>query len=169
LSQDKKSIDAMTEAAAAGLAAGMRNEDMEAVAARIQARNRQQTANKAEIDQLAVQTMQTMRTMARLGVPSADVAETLCQALQNQYTHREMKQLRQQIAVGTNQASPLQIANRHAGSIGKGGAGSGSGTGGAESGSGGSSGSGNGAGGSGSGSGSGGSGGGSGNGSGGTK
>jgi hypothetical protein len=87
------------------------------------------------------------------------VSDTVCQALQNQYTHQEMKQLRHQIATHASQQTPQQIANKHAGSIGKGdgSSGSGSGSGGSGSGSGGSGsgsgGSGSGAGGSGSGSG----------------
>ena len=166
LSDDKKSIDTMTKAAADSLAAGMKTEDMEAVVAQlqVQTRTRQQTRNKTEDDKLAIQTMQTTRTMARLGVHSSEVSDTLCQALQNRYTHQEMKQLRHQIAKQAHQASAQQIASRHAGSIGKGGntgpgnsssggsgsGGSGSGSGGGGSGSGGS-GSGSGGGGSGSG------------------
>ena len=169
LSDDKQSIDTMTKAAADSLAAGMKTEDMETVVAQlqVQTRTRQQTRNKTEDDKLAIQTMQTTRTMARLGVHSSEVSDTLCQALQNRYTHQEMKQMRHQIAKQSNQASARQTASRHAGSIGKGGnsgnsgsagsgsGGSGSGSGGSGSGSGGS---GSGSGGSGSGSGGGGSG-----------
>ncbi len=149
LSDDKKSVDTMTKAVADSLAAGMKTEDMEAVMAQLQVRvqSRQQTRNKAEDVELAIQTMQTTRTMARLGVHSSDVSDTLCQALQNRYTHQEMNQLRHQIAKQAHQASAQQIASRHAGSIGKGGnmgpgnssaGGSGSGGGGSGSGGGGS-------------------------------
>ena len=153
LSDDKKSVDTMTKAVADSLAAGMKTEDMEAVMAQlqVQTQSRQQTRNKAEDVELAIQTMQTTRTMARLGVHSSEVSDTLCQALQNRYTHQEMKQLRHQIAKQAHQASAQQIASRHAGSIGKGGntgqgnsssggsgsGGSGSGSGGGGSGSGG--------------------------------
>ena len=123
LSDDKKSIDTMTKAAADCLAAGMKTEDMEAVVAQlqVQTRTRQQTRNKTEDDKLAIQTMQTTRTMARLGVHSSEVSDTLCQALQNRYTHQEMNQLRHQIAKQPHQTSTQQIASRHAHSIGKGG------------------------------------------------
>ena len=123
LSENKKSIETLTTAMADSMAAGMTVQDMEAVMAQlqVQVQNRQQTRNKEEDDQLAIETMQTVRTMARLGVPSSDVSDTVCQALQNQYTHREMKQLRHQIAKNANQQTPQQIANKHAGSIGKGG------------------------------------------------
>ncbi|BBO68307.1 hypothetical protein DSCA_22370 [Desulfosarcina alkanivorans] len=142
LSDDDESVDTMTRAIADSMAAGMKARDMEPVMAWLQTRTRQQTQNKAETDALAVQTMQTVRTMARLGVPSSDVSDTLCQALQNQYTSQEMKQLRHQIASRASQASPQQTASRHAGAIGKGGSdsngGSGSGAGGSGGGAGGS-------------------------------
>jgi hypothetical protein len=166
----------MTRAIADSMAAGMKAEDIEPVMAQLQVRtrNRQQTRNKAEDNELTVQTMQTVRTMARLGVPPVDVSDTLCQALQNRYTYQEMKQLRHQIAKQAHQTSPQQIASRHAGAIGKGGSGgnaggsgsgsgaggSGGGSGGGGSGGGGSGGGGSGGGGSGGGSGGGGSGGG---------
>jgi hypothetical protein len=108
LSDDNESIATMTRDIADSMAAGMKAEDIEPVMAQLQVRtrNRQQTRNKAEDDELAVQTMQTVRTMARLGVPPADVSDTLCQALQNRYTYQEMKQLRHQIAKQAHQTTP---------------------------------------------------------------
>ena len=70
------------------------------------AQTRQQARNRAEDDELAVQTMQTARTMARLGVDSSEVADILNQALRNAYTHREMEQLRQQIAIRSTRNRP---------------------------------------------------------------
>ncbi len=68
------------------LAAGMQAEDMDGIMAQLQVQTRQQTRNQAEA--LSLQTMQTARTMARMGIHSTDVSDTLCQALQNQYTHQ---------------------------------------------------------------------------------
>jgi hypothetical protein len=140
LSEDNESIATMTRAIADSMAAGMKAEDIEPVMAQLQVRtrNRQQTRNKAEDNELTVQTMQTVRTMARLGVPPVDVSDTLCQALQNRYTYQEMKQLRHQIAKQAHQTSPQQIASRHAGAIGKGGSGGNAGGSGSGSGAGGS-------------------------------
>ena len=78
-------------------------------------------------DNLAIQTIQTARTMARLDVQTSDISGILCQALQNQYSDQEMKLLRGQIIEQAHQTSSLQIANQYAGSIGKGGNGSNSG------------------------------------------
>jgi len=111
LSDDKKSVDTMTKAIADSLTAGMKTGDMEAVMAQLQVqiRSRQQTQNKAENTELAIQTIQTVRTMARLGIHSSDVSDTLCQALQNRYNNQEMKQLRNQISKQAHQASAQQI------------------------------------------------------------
>jgi hypothetical protein len=119
LSDDKTNTVAMTHAIADSLAAGMTAKDMEALTSRLKAQTQQQTRNQAE--HLALETMQTTRSMARLGIHSADVSDTLGQALQNRYTWQEMKQLRNSMAKQAHQASAQQIAARHAGSIGKGG------------------------------------------------
>lgn len=99
LSDDKENTDTMVMLIADSLAAGMRPKDMEAVTAqlRTQVQVHQQAKNQAEGDQLSIQTWQTIRTMARLGVRSSDVSNTLCQALQKQSTHQEIKLLRHQI------------------------------------------------------------------------
>ena len=141
-SNDQKMVDSTARVIADSMAAGMKSRDMDQIMAQLQEQTRQQTRNQAE--EMVIQTMQTARTMARMGVHSTDVSDTLCQALQNSYTHQEMTQLRHQIAKQAHQASAQQIANQHAGSIGKGGnagnssGGSGSGAGGSGSGSGGS-------------------------------
>ena len=121
LSENPESIETLTTAMADSMTAGMTVQDMDAVMPHLQAQRRQRTQNKAENEQLAIQTMQTVRTMARLGVPSPEVSDIVCQSLQNQYTHREMEQLRHQIATHANQQTPRQIADKYAGSIGKGG------------------------------------------------
>ena len=142
LATEKKSVEAIRSAIADSLAAGMQTTNLEAVRTQLQARTqtRQQARDRAEDEALAVQTMQTIRTMARLGVDSSEVADLLNQALRNAYTHREMEQLRQQIATRSSQESPQEITSRHADSIGRSdGEGQAGGTGSGSSGSGGSS------------------------------
>jgi hypothetical protein len=140
LSDDNENIDTMTQAIADSMAAGMKAENLESVMAQLQVRtqNQQQTRNKSEDKNLAVQTMQTIRTMARLGVPPSDVSDTLCQALQNQYTYQEMKQLHHKVSKQAQSTSPHQNTSRNNAAVGKGGSsGGGSGSGGGGSGSGG--------------------------------
>ena len=121
MSMEKNNVDKMTHSIADSLAAGMKAKDMEAIATQLKTHNFEQTKNKAENDKLATQTMQTTRTMARLGIHSSDVSGTICQALQNNYSHQEMEQLQHQMANNAHQVSPQQIANRYANAIGKGG------------------------------------------------
>jgi len=163
LSEDKANIDNLTHSIADSMAAGMKSRDMDAVVNQLQTQSRQQTAtrSRAEADQLEIQTVQTIRTMARMGYDSSKISSTVGQALRNQYTHQQMKQLRTRIAKHAHQELGRLVATQHAGSIGKGsnagsagngsGAGGGSGSGPGGSGSGGSGGGGSGGGGSGSG------------------
>lgn len=149
LSDDKANIDTLTHSIADSMAAGMKSRNMDAIIDQLQTQSRQQTAtrNRTEMDQLAIQTVQTIRTMARMGYDSSKVASAVGQALRNQYTHQEMKQLRARIAKQTHQDLGRLVATQHAGSIGKGsndgsaggsGAGGGSGSGSGGSGGGGS-------------------------------
>ena len=121
MSKDKATVATLTHAIADSMAAGMKSGDMEVIALQVKNQNRTQAKNKNDENQLAIQTMQTTRTMARLGLASAQVSDTICQALQNQYTHKEMEQLRHQMANQVHQQTPQQIANQYASAIGKGG------------------------------------------------
>ncbi|WP_054691205.1 hypothetical protein, partial [Desulfosarcina cetonica] len=134
---DRARLKSVTQEVADSLAAGMQTADMNAVMAQLREHTRQQTRNQST--DMALQTMQTVRTMAQLGIPSAEVAETVETALRNRYTYREMMQLRIQMAKQIRFASPRQIAGQHASRIGKGtGSGhTGAGSGGANGGSGG--------------------------------
>ncbi|KAB2889059.1 MAG: hypothetical protein F9K32_14190 [Desulfobulbaceae bacterium] len=122
LTKDSTVSDTLSQAVADSLAAGMRTEDLEQVRAQLQIQTRQQTRNRAESDELAIQTMQAVRTMARMGASSGEVADTLDRALRNRYTHQEMHQLRHLLASPSQTGSPVETANRHASSLGKGGA-----------------------------------------------
>ena len=56
--------------------------------------------------------------MARLGVDSNNVSDVVSQALQNQFTAREMKQLRSNFKSQSHEMSPNQLANQFAQKIG---------------------------------------------------
>jgi hypothetical protein len=121
ITQNAHTVDTITNVIADSLAAGMKTEDMDNLMTRLRTRTQTQTKNNAENERLAIQTVQTARTMARLGIRSSDVSNTLCQALDHNYNHREMEQLRHQMAKQTHPLSHQQIARQHARSIGKGG------------------------------------------------
>jgi len=122
LATEPRRIETMRTAMVDCLATGMRPADLEAVRERlqVQSQTRTQTRNKAEDEALAVQTMLTAATMNRRGVRSPEIADILGRALQQQYTYREMEQLRQRFANRSMQESPRETAARHAASIGRG-------------------------------------------------
>ena len=126
MSSDNNTVDALTHSIADSLAAGMKARDIEAIMLQLENQNKAQIKNKSEEDKLTTQTMLTTRTMARLGIHSPEVSDTICQALQNNYSHQEMEQLQHQMANKAHQVSPQQIAHQHANAIGKGGNPSGS-------------------------------------------
>jgi uncharacterized protein (DUF2267 family) len=97
---------------AQGMGAGLQDKDMEPVMAQLHTRIRQMSQNKA--DELCLQTFLTARVMARLGVHPDKVSQVVCQALQNQFTAREMQQLRSNFNSRSQQMSPNQLANQYA-------------------------------------------------------
>jgi len=115
LAKDKKTADSVAEAVSDSLAAGMTTGDMDRIMAQLHIQNRQQTNNQAE--ELSLQTMQTVRTMARLGATNTAVTEVVNQALQHQYTSRQMQQMRNKFARDAQQTSASQLAHQYAGSI----------------------------------------------------
>ena len=129
MSKNENTMDKLTHSIADSLAAGMSVRDMEAIMVQLEAQHKAQVKNKSEADKLAIQTMQTTRTMARLGIHSSEVSDTICLALKNNYNQQEMEQLRHQMANKAHQMPSQQIAHQHANAIGKGGSPSGNGSG----------------------------------------
>ena len=80
ISKDDNINSKMTQIIADSLAAGMKNKDIETIATELQTKNMQKTRNQAENTQLMIQTLLTVRTMARMGVQSSSVSEILSQA-----------------------------------------------------------------------------------------
>ncbi len=118
LSDDKKANGPMAEALADSLAAGMTDQEMDKIMDRLRVQTRQQTKNQAE--DLSLQTMLTVRTMARLGAHPADTADTVCQGLQQGYTGRQMEQFRYRFTNEAQNTPGQQLAHQYARSIGQG-------------------------------------------------
>ena len=117
LTDDKRVIKPMAETIADCLAAGMTKQEMDKVVAQVRTQTRQQTKNQAA--DLSLQTALTVRSMVRLGASPADTANTVGQALQQQFTAQNMEQLRNRFADETRNTSARQLAHQYAGSIGK--------------------------------------------------
>jgi hypothetical protein len=102
-------------AIADGLSAGMSQKDMDRIAAGLQERKKDQS--QEQINELARETFKAVRTMARLGVSSINAAETVYQALQNQYSAREMQQLQTQFQTQARNRASEKLALQYAAAI----------------------------------------------------
>jgi hypothetical protein len=101
---------AMTQAMAQAMAAGMPAEDMSAIAAQV--RSRRQTMAHTDFEELAEKTCVAARDMARMGLSSKAVKDTLSLALQNQYSAKQMNQIRSQFMQQAKNAKAEVVADR---------------------------------------------------------
>jgi hypothetical protein len=118
LTTDEETQNTLGLSIAQGMGAGLQDKDMEPVMAQLQTRIRQMSQNNS--DELCLQTFLTARVMARLGVAPNNVSHVVSQALQNQFTAREMQQLGSNFDRQSHQMSPNQLANQFAHKIGQG-------------------------------------------------
>ena len=118
---------------AEGMAAGLMNKDVDALCDRLQTRDRMrdktgdeavtkdqvrdQARDRDQIHMLAQESFMTAREMVRRGVPSDVAAETVEQALKNNYQAGEMQQLRNTFMQGAMNSDPAQLANRYANAL----------------------------------------------------
>jgi hypothetical protein len=95
ITNDKTKIEQMAAILAESMAAGINDDD----AGRIMQALQERTLNMAQTssEELALETFMITRTWARLGMPSKFVADSVCQALQQGYTLKEMFKLRHEI------------------------------------------------------------------------
>lgn len=118
LTPDEETQTRLGPLIAQGLGAGLQDKDVESVMAQLQVRMRQMSQNNA--GELCLQTFMTARIMARLGVDSDKVSDVVRQALQQQFSAREMQQLGANFNEQSQQTSSNQVANQFAQKIGQG-------------------------------------------------
>jgi hypothetical protein len=118
LTADEKQQQVLGRIVAEGLAAGIREREMDRITENLREHNR--WMNRSERAELAVQSFQTVRDMARLGVPSITVADVVCQALKHQFTALEMVQMRNAFTAETRYGKPDSVAQRYGAQIGAG-------------------------------------------------
>ena len=92
ITNDKSKINQMATILAGSMAAGMNHEDADRIMQVLQERTRNMT--RAHAEDLAMQTVMTTRMMARLGMHSQAVGDSVCQALQQGYSAQEMHRMR---------------------------------------------------------------------------
>jgi hypothetical protein len=135
ITNDNAKMNQMAAILAGSMAAGMNHEDADRIMQALQERTR--NMNRAQAGDLAMQTFMTTQMMARLGMHSQAVGDSVCQALEQGHNAQEMHNMRNTIMV--NSRDHRFDAGQHRGQEGMGGhdGGSGGGMGGHDGGSGG--------------------------------
>jgi len=88
ITNDRGKAQQMAEIFAGSMAAGMTPEDADRIVLVLRERTRNMA--QAHSEELAMQTFMTTQTMARLGMQSKSVGDSICQALQQGYSAKEM-------------------------------------------------------------------------------
>jgi hypothetical protein len=112
VTKNRAAIEALGEAQAQGLAAGLKVRDMERINARVMERIRLKTCD--DCPKLALESAQTTRDMARLGVDSPTTGDVVSMALEKGYDSPRMVRMRHQFRSRLNQEDPQGMANRYA-------------------------------------------------------
>jgi uncharacterized membrane protein YgcG len=92
ITKDGAKKNRMATILAGSMAAGMNHEDADRVMQALRERTRNMT--RAHAEDLALQTVMSTRVMARLGMDSQAVGDSVCQALQQGYSAQEMQRMR---------------------------------------------------------------------------
>ncbi len=112
LSKNKQQLNRLGNTLAAGLAAGLNNQDATQICTMVQNR-----AQNRDDDTLAFETLKTARDMARLRVDSKTVTDVLVQALQKGYGAKEMKGMRAAFVSRSRSTSPQNLAKSYSKAI----------------------------------------------------
>jgi hypothetical protein len=130
ITNDRARVHQMAAILAGSMAAGMTHEDTGRIMQALQERTQNMT--RAHAEDLTMQTLMTTRTMARLGIYSRSVGDSVCQALQQGYSAQEMHNM-QNTAMANSRHSfseNFSRGNEGIGGHGSGGSGMGGGSGG---------------------------------------
>jgi len=114
LAQDRAVRNRIGAAVAEGLAAGIRQQ--EALQMTAQIRQRVPTGTEHRREEIALETFETARVMARLGVPSATVAGLMVSAHRERLTARELRQIGNSFMAVSSRSDAASLASRFAGS-----------------------------------------------------
>jgi hypothetical protein len=123
ITNDKAKMNQMTAILAGSMAAGMNHEDTNRIMQVLQERTR--NMSRAHAEDLAMQTFMTTRMMARVGMHSQAVGDSVCEALQQGHDAQEMQNMRNTMM--SNFRDHGFGAGRHGGQEGMGGHDGGSG------------------------------------------
>lgn len=115
LTDSKSALNQMAHVIAAGLAAGLTAQSVESVTEKLLQRAR--TMKTGPLEALALETFQTARDMARLGVSPSQTAALLGQALRRQFSAGQMQNMRTAFKNDARTTAPAELAVRYGRSI----------------------------------------------------
>jgi hypothetical protein len=118
ITTEEKPQQTLGRTIAEGMAAGIQQRDMTRMTESLQQQSRQ--LSRDQKNELALQSFQTVREMARFGAPSVAVGDVICQALQHQFTAQEMAQMRNSFATEARYGKAESIAQQYGAQIGGG-------------------------------------------------
>ena len=111
ITEDKAGINRMAGVLAGSMSAGMNTEDAERIMQTLRERTRNMT--QAHSQELALQTLMTTQTMARLGLQSKSVGDSVCQALQQGYSAQEMHNMRNAVMANARHSYSENFSESH--------------------------------------------------------
>ena len=99
ITNDRAKKNQMATVLAGSMAAGMKHADAERIMQALQERTRNMA--RANAEDLALQTFMTTQMMARLGMHSQAVGDSVCEALQQGHSAQEMHKMRNTVMVNS--------------------------------------------------------------------
>jgi hypothetical protein len=111
LTNDRAKMNQMAAVMAGSMAAGMNHEDADRIMQVLQERTRNMA--RAHAEDLAMQTFMTTRAMARVGMNSQAVGDSVCQALQQGYNVQEMHRLQNTVMANSRHSFSENSSKGH--------------------------------------------------------
>ena len=111
ITNDRAKAQQMAAMLAGSMAAGMTHEDADRIMQVLQDRTRSMTRTNAEA--LGLQTFMTTQMMARLGMQSKSVGDSVCQALQQGYNAQEMHNMQNTIMAKSKHSFSESFSRGH--------------------------------------------------------
>lgn len=115
VADDKQQVQRIGKAIVDGLRAGLNKDGADKIMAAVQQQTRQMKRKQA--GELAEESFLAARTMARFGVSSNSVTDIMCQALQQNYSAENMRQLQNRFRAQAMNTPPSIVADQYIYSI----------------------------------------------------
>jgi hypothetical protein len=115
LTHDKSRVENLGRTLAAGLVAGLSEQDADKITEMVQ--QRAGSMNSEQAYNLAMESYQTARDVSRLGVSSQAVTNMVTRALDKGFNHEDMRAMRSSFMMQAQHAEPQNLARGYASAI----------------------------------------------------